>query len=72
MSRKKKPLDTTFLMFDVVYEDGSRTSNRKVLTTDIDQFDAEGSIRANLEAQDSKIAEMSGKRRAAIKTVTKA
>jgi len=30
---KSKALETEFTMFDVVYEDGSRTSNRRVLTS---------------------------------------
>ena len=31
MARKKsKPLDASFVLFDVFYEDGSRSSNRRV------------------------------------------
>jgi hypothetical protein len=71
MAQKKKPIDDEFLMFDVLYEDGSRTSHRKVPTAKLDIFDRDGSVRTLLEAQDRKIAEMSGKSRAAIKTITK-
>ena len=70
MSRKKKPMDAEFLVFDVLYEDGTRTSNRKVPSAKVDQFEADASVRAHLESQDRKIAEMSGKERAPIKTVT--
>ena len=29
MARKKQPTDNAFVLFDVLYEDGARTSNRK-------------------------------------------
>ena len=33
---RKKPAASEFIAFDVIYEDGSQTSNRRVATTDID------------------------------------
>ena len=30
MARKKQPTDNAFVLFDVLYQDGARTSNRKV------------------------------------------
>ena len=68
--QKKQPVDNAFALFDVIYQDGARTSNRKVPTTDIDQFDRENSIRTYIEAQDRKIAEMSGNPRGTIKSIT--
>ncbi|PWC75056.1 hypothetical protein [Azospirillum sp. TSH64] len=68
--QKKQPVDNAFALFDVIYQDGARTSNRKVPTADIDQFDRENSIRTFLEAQDRKIAEMSGNPRGPIKSIT--
>ena len=68
--QKKQPGENAFALFDVIYQDGARTSNRKVPTTDIDQFDRENSIRAFIEAQDRKIAEMSGNPRGPIKSIT--
>lgn len=65
-----KPVDSEFVMFDVLYEDGSRTSNRKVPSAEAKGLDSEARIRANIEAQDEKIAEMSGRRRAPIKSIT--
>jgi len=61
----------TFYLFDVFYEDGSRSSNRRVPTADISPFDEQGSIRAILEAQDRKIAEQSGRPRGRIKQVVR-
>jgi len=68
--QKKQPVDNAFALFDVIYQDGARTSNRKVPTTDIDQFDRENSIRTYIEAQDRKIAEMPGNPRGPIKSIT--
>ncbi|MBP2305754.1 hypothetical protein GBZ48_31070 [Azospirillum melinis] len=68
--QKKQPVDNAFALFDVIYQDGARTSNRKVPTADIDQFDRENSIRTFIEAQDRKIAEMSGNPRGPIKSIT--
>lgn len=66
-----KPIGSEFVMFDVVYEDGSRTSNRKVPSSEASGLDSEARIRANIEAQDEKIAQMSGRRRAPIKSITR-
>jgi hypothetical protein len=68
---RKKPAPTEFLSFDVVYEDGTRTSNRKVATSDLDPIDGEASAKAVIEAQDQKIAALSGRSRGAIKSITR-
>ena len=52
MARKKQPTPSGFVLFDVLYQDGSRTSNRKVPATEVDTLDGEGPIRAFIEAQD--------------------
>lgn len=70
MARKSKPVESGFVLFDLVYEDGSRSSHRKVPNAEIDPYDRAGSIRALLEGQDRKIAEASGKARGAIKSLT--
>jgi len=69
--KKAKPSDSTFLMFDVIYEDGFRSSNRKVPSAEIGPFDKDDTIRAILEAQDRKIAELSGRPRGRIKSISK-
>ena len=71
MARKKPPVDNGFLLYDILYQDGARTSNRKVPTAEIDNHDSEGSVRAFIEAQDRKIAEMSGNPRGPIKSITR-
>ena len=72
MARKTKPLENDFVLFNVIYEDGTLSSNRKVPSTEIDQFDAEASIRASIEAQDRKIETMSGRSRGPIKAIVRA
>ncbi len=71
MARKKQPADSGFLLFDVIYEDGTLSSHRKVGTGEIDPLDPEASARAAIEAQDRKIAEMSGRSRGPIKSIAR-
>jgi hypothetical protein len=59
MARKKEKVDTTSVLFDVFYEDGSRASNRKVPSVEIAGGD-EGA-KTFIMGQDRKIAEMSGR-----------
>ena len=69
MARKKPTAKSEFLFFDVHYEDGSQTSNRKIPGEAVGPFDRDDTIRAILEAQDREIEERSGRRRAPIKTI---
>ena len=58
-----------FVFFDVLYEDGTQTSNRKVPGSELDDLDGDLLAKPYIEAQDRKIAEMSGKPRSPIKSV---
>jgi len=60
-----------FVFFDVLYEDGTQTSNRKVPGSQLDDLDGDLLAKPYIEAQDRKIAEMSGRPRTAIKSVTR-
>ena len=71
MARKKQPIDNGFVLFDVVYEDGARTSNRKVPSVDLNGLDGDEPARVFIELQDSKIAEKSGNPRGPIKSITR-
>ena len=71
MARKKQPGGNGFVLFDVVYEDGARTSNRKVPSSELGGLDGDAPARAFIEAQDHKITEMSGNRRGPIKSITR-
>jgi hypothetical protein len=61
-----------FVFFDVLYEDGTQTSNRKVPSSELNDLDGDLLAKPYLEAQDRKIAEMSGKPRGPIKSVARA
>jgi len=68
---RKKPVDSAFVLFDVIYQDGTRSSNRKVPSSEVGGLDGDGPARAFIEAQDRKIAEMSGNPRGPIKTIVR-
>jgi hypothetical protein len=61
-----------FVLFDVLYEDGTRTSNRKVPGSELDDIDGDLPAKTYIEAQDRQIGEISGKPRTSIKSVTRA
>ena len=67
--QKKQPVENAFALFDVIYQDGARTSNRKVPSSELDDLDGDLLAKPYIEAQDRKIAEMSGRPRTAIKSV---
>lgn len=69
---KSKALDTEFTMFDVVYEDGSRTSNRRVPTALLGGLDGDEPARGAIAEQDRIISEKSGKPPLAIDTLNRA
>ena len=60
-----------FVLFDVLYEDGSRTSNRKVPGSELGGVDGDLPAKTYIEAHDRQIAEVSGKTRSPIKSVTR-
>lgn len=69
--QKKKRPDSEFVMFDVIYQDGSRTSNRKVPSIELGGLDGDEPAKAIIEEQDRKIAELSGRPRGPIKSITR-
>ena len=60
-----------FILFNVLYEDGTRTSNRKVPGSELGEVDGDLDAKTYIEAQDRKIAEISGKPRTSIKSLTR-
>ena len=59
-----------FILFDVLYEDGSRTSNRKVPGSELGGVDGDLRAKTYIEALDRQIAEISGKPGTPIKSLT--
>ncbi len=76
MARKKpKGKGVVFTMFNVNYEDGMVTSNRRVSNDLLDQSFGDSFqdlARTAIEDQDNDIAQRSGKRRAKIKSIVRA
>jgi hypothetical protein len=66
---RKPGLNSEFVMFDVVYEDGSQRSNRKVPRALLDGLDGDEPARGFLIEQDREIAEKSGRPPLQIKTL---
>jgi hypothetical protein len=59
MAKKPTPR-SEFVLFDVIYEDGSQRSNRRVPAELLGGLDGDDPARAEIEAQDRVIAEKSG------------
>ena len=58
-----------FVLFDVIYEDGSQRSNRRVPAGVLGGLDEDEPAKAVIEEQDRDIAEKSGRRPLKIKTI---
>lgn len=71
MAKKKPRVDDTVLIFDVIYEDGVKSSRRRVTAAELVDGDSEANIKTAIMAQDRKISEMSGNNRGSIKSITK-
>jgi len=76
MARKNAKGKTAgFTMFNVSYEDGTMTSNRRVANELLNQSFGDDLLdlaSAAIQGQDNEIAQRSRQRRAKIKTITKA
>lgn len=73
--RKKKAAKASFEMFNVVYEDDTLSSNRRVASELVDDpfgGDPLDLARLAIEKQDDEIAQRSGERKARIRSVTRA
>lgn len=68
MAKKPNPKPESIL-FNVTYEDGSQTSNRRVPGNLLKELDSELQIQAFIEEQDREIAERSGRPRGPIKSI---
>ena len=71
MAKRQQARLSGFVLFDVVYEDGTQTSNRKVPASELGGLDGDAPARAIIESQDQKIGEMSGNSRARIKSISR-
>jgi len=72
MARRKPKAQAEFILFDVHYEDGRLTSNRKVPSAALGGLEGDAPAQAIIEAQDQEIAKRSGQTRPAIKSIKRA
>ena len=71
MARKKPTSRVEMVSFDVLYEDGTRSSNRRISSDLLEGLDGDAPAMAILEEQDREIGERSGMPRAKIKSVAR-
>ena len=75
MAMKSKSKGAAFIMFNVMYEDGMVTSNRRISNDLLDQSfgdSLQDLARIAIENQDNEIAQRSGHSRAKLKTSARA
>ena len=68
---RKPGLNSEFVMFDVVYEDGSQRSNRKVPRELVEGVDGDKAAHGFLIEQDREIGEKSGRTPLKIKNISR-
>jgi hypothetical protein len=71
MAKKKPRVDDSFVLFDVIYEDGTRSSRRKVAASDLIDSAEDDHAKSLIMAQDREIAKKSGNQRGTVKTITR-
>lgn len=69
MARKKPGTTAESIVVNVLYEDGTQSSNRRITGLELIGIDDDAVIREAVETQDKKIAEMSGQKRGPIKSI---
>ena len=71
MARRKPKAEAEFVLFDVLYDDGTRRSNRRVPSAVLGGLDGDDPARAIIEAQDRELGTISGQARPAIASVVR-
>jgi hypothetical protein len=68
---KKQKIEDNFQFFDVTYEDGSKSSHRKINAAGLSKDEIEAFALTEIMNQDRKIADKGGKNRGTVKTLVK-
>jgi hypothetical protein len=69
---RKQPTPSDFTLFDIVYQDGSRRSNRRVPSAALEGLDGgDAGARRAIESQDAEIAVRSGRAPLPIKSIAR-
>ena len=71
MARQKPKAGAEFVLFNVLYEDGTLTSNRRVPSSALGGLEGDEPATVIIEEQDREIAERSGRPRSPIKSISR-
>lgn len=73
MAKRKPRVDDSVVLFDVVYEDGTRSSRRRVAAAEMSELDGDVEAKAKtvIMTQDRRISDVSGRERGSIRSVTR-
>lgn len=71
MGKKRERVVDNFVMFDVTYEDGSKSSRRKINAPGMEGNELEAFALTEIMTQDRKIADMGGKNRGAVREIVR-
>ena len=71
MAKKKPRVDDSVILFDVIYEDGTRSSRRKVAASDLADSGQDDHAKTLIMTQDREIAKKSGNQRGGIKSISR-
>jgi hypothetical protein len=71
MAKKQKKIEDSFVFFDVTYEDGTKSSRRKINAAGLEKSEIEAFALTEIMTQDRKIADMGGKNRGQVKDMVK-
>lgn len=71
MAPPRRRIETSFVAFDVLYVDGTRSSNRRVPATALTGLDGDAPAKDFIEARDREIGEASGRPRPAIRSLSR-
>jgi len=71
MAKKKVRTEPEFVLFDVLYEDGSRRSNRRVASADLNGPEGDDAAKYILESQDRELGALAGQPRPSIKSISR-
>jgi hypothetical protein len=71
VGKKQKKQEDEFVLFDVTYEDGSKSSRRRINVTGVDSDEVDAFAMTEIMTQDRKIMDMGGKNRGQVKEIVK-
>lgn len=71
MGKKKTRGTENFILFDIVYQDGTKSSRRRIPAEQVGGLDGDKAVAHLIEEQDRQIAEKSGMPRAPVKSFTR-